>query len=158
MYKILITLSLFATQLLSPSIAGAQEKKVAHTSKELFNEIARMDSVMFEAFNTQNMQKFQLLFSEDLEWYQDNEGLIPYKKVFENFNNTFKRDYKLTRHLLSETLEVHPIKDYGAIQIGTHQFHHIENGKEEIGTFKFLMIWQKKNNLWRVSRVISYNH
>ena len=30
------------------------------------------------------------------------------------------------------TLEVHPIKDFGAIEIGTHQFRHIENGKEEI--------------------------
>ena len=135
-----------------------QEKKVAQTSKELFNEIATMDSIMFEAFNTQNMEKFKPLFTEDLEWYQDNGGLLPYKTVFQNFENTFKKDYKLTRQLLKETLEVHPIKDYGAIEIGTHQFRHIENGKEEIGTFKFLMIWQKKNNQWRISRVISYDH
>jgi len=45
----------------------AQEKKLAQTSKELFNEIATMDSIMFQAFNTQNMGKFKLLFTEDLE-------------------------------------------------------------------------------------------
>jgi hypothetical protein len=146
-----------ATLLFSDNVF-AQEKKVAPTSKDLFNEIATMDSIMFEAFNTQNMEKFRSLFTEDLEWYQDNGGLILYKTVFQNFENTFKRDYKLTRQLLKETLEVHPIKDYGAIEIGAHQFRHIENGKEEIGTFKFLMIWQKKDNQWRISRVISYDH
>ena len=148
---LLITISLI-TQ------AIAQEKKVAPTTQQLFNEIAHMDSVMFDAFNTQNMDKFKPLFTEDLEWYQDNGGLIPYKTVFENFENTFKKEFKLTRQLVKGSLEVHPIKDYGAIEIGVHQFRHIENGKEEIGTFKFLMIWRKKDGQWRISRVISYDH
>ena len=69
-----------------------------------------------------------------------------------------KKEFKLTRQLVHGTLEVHPLKDYGAIEIGTHQFRHIENGKEEVGTFKFLMIWQKKDNQWRISRVVSYDH
>ena len=138
--------------------AIAQEKKVAPTTQELFNEIAHMDSVMFDAFNTQNMDKFKPLFTDDLEWYQDNGGLIPYRTVFENFENTFKKEFKLTRQLVKGSLEVHPIKDYGAIEIGLHQFRHIENGKEEIGTFKFLMIWRKTDGQWQISRVISYDH
>jgi Domain of unknown function (DUF4440) len=137
---------------------SAQENKVAQTSKELFNEIAYMDSVMFEAFNTRNMAKFKALFTEDLEWFQDNNGLVPYKTVFENFENTFKKPFKLTRQLVPGSLEVHPVKDYGAIEIGVHQFRHIENGKEEVGTFKFVMIWQKKDGLWQISRIISYDH
>ncbi len=156
--KVSVALALLACILLFPILIKAQEKKVAPTSLELFNEIARMDSIMFDAFNTKNMEKFKPLFTEDLEWYQDNGGLIPYNVVFENFNNTFNKSYKLTRVLLKETLEVHPIKNYGAIEIGTHQFRHTENGKEEIGTFKFLMIWKKSNNQWRISRVISYDH
>ena len=78
--------------------------------------------------------------------------------MFENFKKTFKNVDKLTRQLVQGSLEVYPIKDYGAIEIGTHQFRHIENGKEEIGTFKFLMIWKKTDNLWKISRVISYDH
>ncbi len=136
----------------------AQEKKIAPTSQELYNEIAYMDSLMFAAFNTQDMDKFKPLFTEDLEWYQDNGGLIPYETVFENFSNNFKKDFKLTRQLVKGSLEVHPIKDFGAIEIGVHQFRHIENGKEEIGTFKFVMIWQKKDDKWRISQVISYDH
>ena len=145
--------------LLSFSIsASAQEKKVAPTSIELYNEIERMDSIMFQAFNTSNMVKFKAMFTEDLEWFQDNGGLIPYKTVFENFGNTFKNENKLTRELVKGSLEVHPVKDYGAIEIGMHRFRHMENGKEEIGTFKFLMIWQKKDGQWKISRVVSYDH
>lgn len=151
-------LSFVIAALLWMNAAMAQEKKVAATSKELFNEIAKMDSVLFEAFNTQQMDLFKPLFTDDLEWYQDNGGLISYKTVFENFETMFKKEFKLTRQLVKGTLEVHPIKDYGAIEIGTHQFRHIENRKEEIGTFKFLMIWQKKDSQWKISRVISYYH
>ncbi len=136
----------------------AQEKKVAPTTIALYKEIAAMDSIIFAAFNSQDLAKFKSLFTKDLEWFQDNGGLIPYKTVFENFNNTFKKPFKLTRELVPGTLEVHPIKDYGAIEIGVHQFRHIENGKEEIGTFKFLMIWQKKNDHWKIARVVSYDH
>ena len=52
--------------------AIAQENKVAPTSQELYNEIAKMDSIIFAAFNTQNMVKFQPMFTKDLEWFQDN--------------------------------------------------------------------------------------
>lgn len=70
----------------------------------------------------------------------------------------FKNENKLTRLLVKGSLEVHPIKDFGAIEIGIHQFRHIENGKEEIGTFKFLAIWKKINNEWKITRMISYDH
>ncbi len=139
-------------------VSKAQEKKVAPTSSELFNEIERMDATVFDAFNSQNMPVFKALFAEDLEWFQDNGGLLSYETVFKNFDTMFHKEYKLTRTLVKGSLEVHLIKDYGAIEIGTHQFSHIENGKEEIGTFKFLMIWQKKDGQWRISRVISYDH
>ena len=98
------------------------------------------------------------MFTKDLEWFQDNDGLISYEKVFENFKSTFNKPFKLTRQLVSGSLEVHPIKNYGAIEIGVHQFKHVENGKEETGTFKFVMIWQKIDGLWKISRVISYDH
>ena len=139
-------------------ISLAQEKKVAPTSTELFTEIEQMDKLVFDAFNKRDMQVFKALFSDDLEWFQDNGGLLSYETVFNNFDATFHKDYQLTRTLVKGSLEVHPIKDYGAIEIGTHQFRHMENGKEEIGTFKFLMIWKKVNEQWKISRVISYDH
>jgi hypothetical protein len=84
--------------------------------------------------------------------------LIGFEKVFFNFQSIFNREYDLKRTLIKESLEVHSIEGYGAIEIGKHQFSHIENGKLEVGTFKFLMIWKNENGNWKISRVISYDH
>ena len=140
------------------NFAQAQEKKAAPTSQELYNEIAAMDTILFDAFNAKDMAKFKPLFSEDLEWYQDNGGLLSYETVFTNFEKMFKNENKLTRQLVKGSLEIHPIKDFGAIETAVHQFRHVENGKEEIGTFKFLAIWKKINNEWKITRMISYDH
>lgn len=140
------------------NLTQAQEKKVAPTSQELYNEIAAMDTVLFDAFNAKDMAKFKPLFTEDLEWYQDNGGLLSYEMVFSNFEKMFKNENNLTRQLVEGSLEIHPIKDFGAIEIATHQFRHIENGKEEIGNFKFVAIWKKVGNQWKISRMISYDH
>ena len=64
--------------------ATAQEKKVAPTSTELYKEIEQMDTIMFEAFNKKEFDKFKSLFTEDLEWFQDNGGLLTYETVFIN--------------------------------------------------------------------------
>ncbi|MGL5111212.1 MAG: nuclear transport factor 2 family protein [Flavobacterium sp.] len=141
----------------TPTIA-AQEKKVAPTSAELHQKIAALDTTLFDAFNAKDLPKFKSLFTEDLEWFQDNGGLLSYATVFENFEKMFTNENKLTRQLVTGSLEVHPIKDYGAIEIGVHEFRHFENGKEEIGTFKFLMIWKNTHDKWQISRVISYDH
>ncbi len=150
------TLTLFL--LLGLLFAQAQEKKVAPTSLELFSTIKRMDSLLFLAFNTQNLAALKSYFTNDLEWFQDNGGLVKYTTVFKNFGTMFKNKNILTRQLIEGSLEVHPIKNYGAVEIGTHQFKHIENGKEEVGTFKFLMIWKLQNKVWKISRVVSYDH
>jgi hypothetical protein len=140
----------------------AQSPKDSVATKALFNEIAHMDSVLFDAFNTQNIEKIKTLFTEDLEWYQDNGGVLSYQTVGTNFKSIFDRYKELNtpirRDLVQGSLEVHPIKDYGAIHIGKHTFCHWENGKNDCGTFKFLMIWQKKEGVWKISRVVSYDH
>ncbi|MHA8072156.1 nuclear transport factor 2 family protein [Aquirufa ecclesiirivi] len=130
----------------------------AHKSTELFQQISRLDSAMFHAYNQRDMPTFKQFFTSDLEWFQDNGGLLHYETVIANFQNIFNRDYVLTRKLVPGTLEVHPIKDYGAIHIGRHTFSHMENGKLEVGEFKFLMIWKNDNGQWKISRVVSYDH
>jgi len=91
------------------------EKKVATTQIELFNKIAQLDSSLFAAYNSKNLDLMKTYFTSDLEWYQDNGGLIGFEKVFENFNSIFNRDYDHKRSLIKESLEVHPIEGYGAI-------------------------------------------
>jgi hypothetical protein len=71
----------------------------------------------------------------------------------EGFKNLFTRDYVLTREMVKGSMEVYPIKDFGAIQTASHVFSHVENGKPEKGTFKFMHIWKKENGAWKVSRI-----
>src|SRR5580698_8657142 len=116
------------------------------------------DHFLIQAFNAQNLDSLKTFFSTDLEWFQDNGGLIHYDTVFMNFKNNFDKGLKLKRTLVKGSLEVHPIKNYGAIKIGVHQFRNMENGKEQLGTFKFVMIWRNQNDKWQITRVISYDH
>jgi hypothetical protein len=76
----------------------------------------------------------------------------------EDFKKLFSNVSDIRRELVKETLEVYPIKDYGALEIGAHRFCHKENGKDECGTFKYAMAWRKTGDSWKISRVFSYAH
>ena len=154
-----LILFLWSFTICTSAFAQSQnERKVAISQTALFNKVANLDSSLFAAYNSKNLDLMKTYFTKDLEWYQDNGGLIDFEKVFSNFQSIFNREYDLKRNLIKESLEVHPIEGYGAIEVGKHQFKHIENGKLEIGTFKFLMIWKNDNGSWKISRVISYDH
>src|SRR5574343_331462 len=157
MKKILLLFICFSAYL-SSNAQNNNEKKVVIKESALYNKISELDSALFAAYNSKNLPLMKTYFTKDLEWYQDNGGLIRFEKVFANFQSIFNREYTLTRSLIKESLEVHPIEGYGAIEVGSHQFSHIENGKLEVGTFKFLMIWKNDKGNWKISRVISYNH
>ena len=142
-------------------IAGAStslESPTASPSQRLYDEVKRLDAVLSEAFNKHDVNKLKSLFADDLEFYQDNEGVARYEQTMRDFESMFAQGNNMTRELVGNTLEVYPIKDYGAIEIGAHQFCHVENGKNECGTFRFVHIWQKKDGEWKISRAISYSH
>ncbi len=65
--KVIFNALLFIT-LMTLTLA-AQEKKVAPTSLELYKEIESADSILFDAFNKQDMATFQAMFTKDLEWF-----------------------------------------------------------------------------------------
>jgi hypothetical protein len=140
------------------NLADAQSKQNSIANPDLYKEIAHMDSVVFDAFNTRNVDKFKTLFTEDLEFYHDKGGLTNYEHTINFLKTTAETNNQLKRELVKGSLEVYPIPGYGAMQIGEHTFCHLENGKQDCGTFKFVHIWQKKNGEWKISRVVSYGH
>jgi len=127
-------------------------------SGPLFKEVTRLDSMQFAAFNARDLNKLMEFFDPSLELYQDNEGLRNYEETRNGFAKLFQKDYALTRKLVPGSMEVYPIKGYGAIETGSHTFSHIENGKLEVGTFKFTQVWQRKAGTWRVTRELTYGH
>jgi len=137
---------------------NAPDAKSASTSGELYHAIAAQDSGLFRAFNAHNIEQLKTFFTQDLEFYDDKSGLTDYDQTDENFKKMFDQNNGIKRELIPNSLEVYPIKDYGVIEIGEHQFCHIENGKNDCGTFPFIIVWQNQGGDWKVSRVISYNH
>jgi hypothetical protein len=127
-------------------------------SKELYDIIFQKDNAMFNAFNARELEKLKTILGKDLEVFQDNTVVRNYQQTIEAFTDLFNKDYVLKRELLKGSMEVYPIKDYGAIQTGKHMFCHTENGKLDCGTFKFVQTWQKKNGEWKVTRIITYDH
>jgi len=127
-------------------------------SPDLYKEIAHMDSAVFNAFNNRNIDQFKSLFAEDLEFYHDKGGLTNYQHTVDFLKTTDSLNNHLKRELVKGTLEVYPIPGYGAMEIGEHTFCHLENGKQDCGTFKFVHIWKKTDGEWKITRVISYGH
>jgi ketosteroid isomerase-like protein len=136
-----------------------QAPHVATTSvDQLRNTITSMDHKLFDAFNAHNADALMGLFTDDVEFFQDNDGLKDYQRCFRDFKALFASNTDIRREIVPESLEVYPIKDYGAIEIGTHRFCHKENGHIECAAFKFVMIWRQIGESWKVSRVVSYGH
>jgi hypothetical protein len=100
------------------------------------------------------------LFSEDLEFYHDLGGVTNYTQNLEAFKKTFEGERRVRRELIPGSLEVYPIKDYGAVQVGMHRFYGTEKGqKEQLGSeAKFVHVWHKKNGAWKLTRILSYAH
>ena len=131
-----------------------------NAAQQLYNEIYEMDSLMFNAFNQHDADKMMTFFSEDLEFFHDKGGLDHYAETRKKSIDLFIRNTTtgLYRTLVKGSMEVYPIPGYGAVETSSHTFCHKENGRDDCGTFKNIMIWKKVNNHWKVSRVISYDH
>jgi Domain of unknown function (DUF4440) len=157
--QIILTFFLLTT-ILCLSIIGAKAQSVKSepSDNDLYNEIARMDSVLFDAFNKRDVEQFKKMFTEDLEFYHDKGGLTGYDHTIGFLKSTAASGNQLRRDLVKGSLEVYPIPGYGAMEIGAHTFCHMENGKQDCGTFQFVQIWQKKDGQWKITRVVSYGH
>ena len=136
----------------------ATRKVYIPTDKSLYETIIKQDSILFEAFNARDLKSLKSYFTDNLEIYQDNTGLRNYEQTVEAFAGLFKMDYVLTRKPIIESIEVYPVKNFGAIETGQHTFCHLENGKLECATFKFVHIWENKNGQWKVAKIITYDH
>ena len=134
----------------------AQTSPTAPSQDALFQTVALEDKMLFEAYNHCDLTKLGSMVTDDLEFYHDKTGLALGKQ---RFLDSIQKNIcgKVTRALVPGTLEVHELAGYGAVEIGTHRFHH-PGDKEDAGDAKFVMVWQNKGGVWKLSRVISYDH
>jgi hypothetical protein len=122
----------------------------------LFKTIQSLDTQLFDAYNHCDLPTFSSLIAEDIEFYHDKTGLsVGRQALVDAIKNNICG--KVTRELVPGSLEVYPMAGYGAVEIGTHRFHHPDDSGN-IGEAKFIQLWQNKDGVWKITRVISFDH
>jgi hypothetical protein len=135
-------------------------KQVAQQQTEIYKEIFKADSLLFNALNTCDSITYRNLLTDDFEFYHDQGGLHYVGEEMQSIKEMCNRNSHIRRELLEKTLEVYKMGENDALEIGVHRFLHTNKGETEhlSGIYKFIQIWQKKDGIWKLKRVISYGH
>lgn len=142
----------------------SQEQK----NSELYKTIMSKDSLLFNVgFNTCDISQFENLFTEDFEFYHDQDSISDKELFLVSLKKGIclpGKSYKIRRDLKPGSTEIYPLTKngalYGALQNGTHQFFEISSGqKDKPGSVaKFTHVWLLKNGVWKLARSFSYDH
>jgi ketosteroid isomerase-like protein len=110
----------------------------------LTTEIQKQDAAFFGAFNAHDLEAMMAFFAADVEFYHDKDGRVSFDQLKSGFQTMFSRNDGIRRDLVPAT--------------GTHKFCHVEGGKDDCGAFQFVLVWQKQDGRWRVTRALSFDH
>lgn len=122
--------------------------------QKLYNAIVHMDSVYFNAYNTCDMATQAAIYSDSIEFYHDKGGLMTSKK---DLLQALKDNIcgKVTRVLVKGSIEVYPVGNWGAVEIGLHRFINHAESETPSKPDKFIVIWRLQHNQWQITRVVS---
>lgn len=155
--------SIFALMMATTAALGASNpdgEPPATSASTLFETMSALDTAVFESFNQcsapDQLQAHARYFAEDVEFYHDTGGVTWSRDAM--IANT--RQYvcgNFRRELVPGTLQVHPIKDFGAMTQGSHRFCAFSTDTCD-GRADFVMVWRQLDNDWQITRVLSYGH
>src|SRR5260221_13795117 len=137
--------------------ANAQSLESIKSQAELDKVISSLDASLFDSFNRCDLEKFGTFFVDDVEFYHDQGGVTLGR---ENLTESVRKNIcggDMRRELVPDTLQVHHMKGYGAVEIGVHRFYH-PMSKTPPGEGRFIHLWQYKDGAWKITRAISYDH
>ena len=157
-FSALVLVGLMAGALVHVEAQAVPALDAIKSDAELTRAISALDTQLFDAYNNCDIDKLGSLVTDDLEFYHDKTGLAVGKQPFlvAIKNNICG---KVRRELVKGSLEVYPLKGYGAVEIGVHRFYHPGTQDHDVvGEAKFIHLWQYKDGAWKVTRVISYDH
>jgi len=153
---------LFITGLLMIGCAANKTQVYRNTrnykpvDQQLYDTIVKLDSSFFDAYNTcaTHLDQYAAFFSEDIEFYHDQGGLMTSRQDI--IDATRKNICgKVTRELVPGSIEVYPIKGFGAVEMGLHKFHNNQEPGAQSKPGRFMIVWENKNNAWHIARVVS---
>lgn len=149
------------TALSTGTLPGADDVPALETIKsqeELTSAVSKLDRAVFNAYNTCDLATFARYFSDDVEFYHDQGGMTV---GVEKLTEALKKNIcgKVRREVMASSVEVYPMKGFGAVQTGSHRFHHPgREATEPVGEAKFIHLWRYKDGAWKITRVISFDH
>ena len=125
------------------------------SQEELFELLRAKDSLLFEiGFNQCDLAQSGALLTEDLEFYHDQGGLSLSKSgILESIEKNICG--KGRRELVPESVEVHEIRGFGAVEIGLHKFYNSEAPNAVSKPSRFVTVWKEGSNGWKMHRIIS---
>jgi len=140
----------------------------ADESASLAVTVEAADSAFFSAvFDACDPGKVSSMLSDDFEFFHDKWGQIAKSKA--EFvtaiagaceRQRLGTDFKARRRLFRPSLQVHPMKSYGALEMGAHDFFRVEADGKLTPTehARFTHLWRLEGGKLRLARVISYAH
>lgn len=142
------------------SNADQEDQKVTAT-------ILHLDSLFWATYNDCKTENTGQYLTDDVEFYHDKGGITNGKDALvESIKKNIcgNPDQKVRREPVAGTVKVYPLRNgpaiYGAIISGEHYFYVTEPNKPELktGLAKFSQLWLLKDDQWKMSVILSYDH
>ncbi|MEH6419924.1 nuclear transport factor 2 family protein [Pseudomonas sp. CGJS7] len=134
----------------------------AEPASKLKDTVLAQDQAVFDAFNRCDAAEFRKYFDPGVEFYQDNDDVsVGVDELVKSFDGRcVGGKSNLRRELDAAAAEVHPIQGFGAVQLGSHAFWIVADGKprELAARPRFVHLWKRQGERWVITRVISYGH
>ena len=137
------------------------------TDDEVRQAIGSRDTAFWTAYNACDVKAMGTFFTDDVEFYHDKGGptlgLADLVASFHKFCES-QKVIRIRREAVKDTVQIFPMKNgdsiYGAVISGQHYFYLHENGKSERldGLARFTHLWLLKDGVWKMSRVLSFDH
>ena len=139
----------------------------ATTSPELVATLAERDQALFAAAFGCDIPALAPMVADDFEFLHDKYGKVADSgaRFVSNVADGCRRqaegtDFHSRRELVPGTMQTYALNRYGAVQLGTHRFYALRQGKPDLltETSRFVDVWKLEGGAWKLSRVISYGH
>jgi len=129
--------------------------------------ILQKDSLFWNSYNNCDVATFKTFITDDVEFYHDKGGItLGATDLAASIKNNLcaNPDFHLRREAVPGTVHVYPLQKgndiYAAIISGEHFFYVTQKDKPEFrdGWAKFTQLWIVKDGVWKMSRILSYDH
>lgn len=153
--------------LLLSFVVLSSEGRAQDKYKELKSNITTKDAEFWNSYNKCDVEATRSMFTSDLEFYHDKGGpLFGLDSIISALKNGLCGDpnSRLRRAAVEGTVYVYPLENankiYGAIISGEHVFYVKQKDRAEFldGRARFLQMWLLKDGVWKMSRILSYDH